>query len=295
MKKFLLLVFAILLLQFKLSAQENINNFKYVIVPTSYNFLEGQDRYQLNSLTKFLFNKYGFTAFLQNEDFPQDLKNNRCMAMFVNVDKEKAFLRTKLRIDLLDCNGNLITSSRVGATNEKEFDKAYNLALRDAFETFQHANYSYEPGNTAVASTTNQPVVNENLAEKEKEIERLQDELKSLKEEKKEPVKEVEVPVAVIKEEPKIETKTEVVKPKVNEVKIEVKEASNLLYAQPIANGFQVVDLTPKIVMIILETAKKDTFVVKDDNAIVYKENGLWYLSRNDGSKVSIEPLNIKF
>ncbi|TVZ58900.1 hypothetical protein NA63_1415 [Flavobacteriaceae bacterium MAR_2010_105] len=295
MKKSLLIVLAILLLQFKLSAQENINNYKYVIVPTSYDFLEGQDRYQLNSLTKFLFNKYGFTAFFQNEDFPQDLRNNRCLAMFVNVEKEKGFLRTKLRIDLLDCNGNLVTSSRVGSTNEKEFDKAYNLALRDAFETFQHIDYSYQPSKTTVASTAVEPAASENLVEKEKEIERLQDELKSLKEEKKEPVKTNEAPVPVVKEEPKIETIVEEGQPKVVEANIEVKEASDLLYAQPIANGFQVVDLTPKIVMVLLETAKTDTFLVKDDDAIVYKENGLWYLSRNDGSKVSIEPLNIKF
>ncbi|HEX9828033.1 MAG TPA: hypothetical protein VGA80_15645, partial [Flavobacteriaceae bacterium] len=77
--------------------------------------------------------------------------------------------------------------------------------------------------------------------------------------------------------------------------KIEVKEASNLLYAQPVENGFQVVDTSPKIVMILLETAKSNVFIVKGQDAIVYKEEGSWYLSKNDGTKVSIEALNIKF
>jgi hypothetical protein len=290
MKKYLLIICGLLLLQFKLFAQENINNYKYVIVPQSYNFLEGQDKYQLNSLTKFLFNKYGYTAFFQNEGYPQDLKNNRCLAMSVNVEKESGFLRTKLRIDLLDCNGNLITSSRVGSTNEKEFDKAYNLALRDAFETFQQANYHYEPSNNAIASTPMQPSVTEDLVDKNKEIERLQDELKAIKEEKKESIKTVEVPVV---KDSIVEVKE--VKPKANEPTIVVEEASDLLYAQPISNGFQVVDRTPKIIMILLETTKVDTFIVKDTNAIVYKEDGFWYLSKNDGVKVSIETLNIKF
>jgi hypothetical protein len=68
-----------------------------------------------------------------------------------------------------------------------------------------------------------------------------------------------------------------------------------LLYAQPVENGFQVVDTSPKIVMILLETAKSNVFIVKGQNAIVYKEEGSWYLSKNDGTKVSIEALNIKF
>ncbi len=298
MKKLSLIFLLIIGLQFKAFAQNDINNYKYVVVPLSYNFIEGQDRYDLNSLTKFLFNKYGFTAFFQNEEFPDDLKGNRCLAMFVNVEKEKGFLRTKLRIDLLDCNGNLIMSSRVGATNEKQFDKAYNLALRDAFDTFQNVNYKYEPSNK-ITSTPLKPVVTENTKEQEKEIERLQEELKSLKEEKKMEPKKVEASIPAVKEtkaELK-ETKAELkeIKKEAKEAKIEVKEASNLLYAQPIENGFQVVDTTPKVVMILMETAKSNIFIVKGQDAIVYKEEGSWFLSKNDGTKVSIEALNIKF
>jgi hypothetical protein len=290
MKKLSLIILLIIGLQIKAFAQNNINNYKYVVVPLSYNFIEGQDRYDLNSLTKFLFNKYGFTAFFQNEDTPEDLRNNRCLAMYVNVEKEKGFLRTKLRIDLLDCNGNLVMSSKVGSTNEKEFAKAFNLALRDAFETFQNINYTYEPSNNIVSSPA-KSVVSENSLEKEKEIERLQEELKSLKEEKKMEPQKVEVPKPVAKE---AETEVKKIESKANETKIEVKEASDLLYAQPIENGFQVVDTTPKIVMILLKTPQSDVYIVKDQDAIVYKEEGKWFLSKNNGSKVSIEALNIK-
>ncbi len=291
MKKQILIILTLILIQFKVFAQNNINDYKYVIVPLSYNFIEGQDQYNLNSLTKFLFNKYGFTAFFQNEEFPDDLKNNRCMAMYTNVEREKGFLRTKLRIDLLDCNGNLIMSSKVGSTNEKEFAKAYNLALRNAFETFQFVNYKYEPSNNIV-SISSKSEVTENAVEKEKEIERLQEELKSLKEEKKMEAQKVEVAIPAV-EEAESEIKENNIDS--NEVKIEIKEATDILYAQPIENGYQIIDTTPKIVMILLKTAQTNVFIVKDQDAIVYKEEGSWFLSKNNGGKVSIQALKIKF
>jgi len=35
--------------------------------------------------------------------------------------------------------------------------------------------------------------------------------------------------------------------------------------------------------------------LVKDKNAIIYKEDGFWYLSKIDGKSVVVETLNIKF
>jgi hypothetical protein len=291
MKKLSLIILLIIGLQIKAFAQNNINNYKYVIVPTSYKFLNDEDKYQLNSLTKYLFNKYGYTALLSNEELPQDLNKNRCLALYADVVEDKGLFKTKLKIDLKDCGGIMVMSSKVGETREKEFAKAYNLALRDAFETFQNINYTYEPSNNIVSSPA-KSVVSENTLEKEKEIERLQEELKSLKEEKKMEPQKVEVPKPVVKE---AETEVKKIESKAIETKIEVKEATDLLYAQPIENGYQVVDTTPKIVMILLKTPQTDVFIVKDQDAIVYKEEGKWFLSKNNGSKVSIEALNIKF
>jgi hypothetical protein len=291
MKKLSLIILLIIGLQIKAFAQNSINNYKYVIVPTSYSFLNEEDKYQLNSLTKFLFNKYGYTALLSNEELPQDLNKNRCLALYADVVNDKGLFKTKLKIDLKDCGGIIVMSSKVGETREKEFAKAYNLALRDAFETFQKINYSYEPSNNTVSLPTTS-VVNENTEEKEKEIERLQEELKSLKEEKKMEPQKVEVPMPAVKE---AETEVKEIETKANETKIEVKEATDLLYAQPIENGYQVVDTTPKIVMILLKTPQSNVYIVKDQDAIVYKEEGKWFLSKNDGNKVSIEALNIKF
>ena len=307
MKKLSLIILLLVGFQFTGFAQQSINQYRYIIVPTKFNFFDEEDKFQLNSLLKFLFNKYGYTALFVNEEFPQDLINDKCLGLYTDVVEEKGLFKTKLRIDLKDCGSHIVMSSKVGETREKEFTKAYNLALRDAFETFQNTDYKYQPGKKddavkAKPKPAEKPVVEEKVVEPSNVI------VTPLIEEKREVVEVAESPKAVV-EKPKMEVKedlTEVVetpkaiveKPKmeVKETKVEfIEQNKNLLYAQPIENGYQIVDTTPKIVMILLETAKSDVYMVKGENAMVYKENGSWFISKNDGSKVTVEALNIKF
>jgi len=304
MKKLGLFLLLAICLQFMSVAQESINHYKYVIVPTKYSFFDEADKYQINSLTKFLFNKYGYTAFFPDDKLPQELEKNSCLALYVDVVEFKALFKTKLRIDLDDCGGKLVMSSKVGETREKQFDKAYNLALRDAFETYQYADYKYEQDKMD-SSENMKPKPVENPVVKETVVESSNEEAKPMKEMKEEMGEATETPKAMM-EEPEMKVKEDVVvqpKAKVEKPKMEVKKTKvefvkqdkNVLYAQPIKNGFQIVDTTPKIVMILLETAKSNIFVVKDQNAIVYQEDGSWLISKNDGTKVSVEALNIKF
>lgn len=284
---------------------EAVNNYKYIIVPLKYDLFNEEDKYQINSLTQFLFNKYGYTALLETDTFPDDLMNNRCLALTADVVKAKGgILNTKVQINLLDCKRKLIAASRVGKTKEKEYKVAYNLALRDAFETFQFNKYTYKPNAIVgqLSSNNNSTKATDETSQAQEEIERLKQEVAELKQEKlveKNVIvgeikgvskEEKEVKKNVIVGEIKSPSKTE------NKENTEViKGDTKMLYAQPIENGFQVVDQTPKVVMILLETPKENTFIVKDQNAIVYKEDGFWYLSKNDGKSTSIETLNIKF
>jgi len=268
---------------------EAVNDYKYIVVPLKYEFLSDADQYQINSLTKFLFNKYGYTAFLENDPFPEDLRRNRCLALNVRLEKAKGgFLSTRLIISLLDCENKLISTSKIGKSREKEHKISYNLALRNAFETFQFNTYKYVPKDSILSlslqsSNDNSDQINTETKVAQEEIERLKQEVAALKEEKE---------IEQTKVESVVETKPE---KKVLVKSSEIKEDAKLLYAQPIENGFQVVDKTPKVVMILLETPKQDTYIVKDQNAIVYKEDGFWYLSKNDGKLTSLETLNIKF
>lgn len=126
------------------SVGQGLNSYKYVIVPEEYNFTKEPDRFQLNSLTKFLFDKYGFEAYMENEELPEDLKSNRCKALFTDVENESSLFVTKLVVVLRDCQNKKVFVSKVGRSREKDFKTAYQEALRDAFVSIAALNYNYE-------------------------------------------------------------------------------------------------------------------------------------------------------
>jgi len=133
-------------------AQSNVNNYKYVIIPRTYEFLKIPDKYQLNSLTKFLFEKYGFTAYWEDEDFPADLISNPCLGMKANVVNESNLFTSKLKVTLTDCSNNIIFTSELGKSKEKDFKRSYHEALRRAFKSIQKLNYHYQKGNSIPAT-----------------------------------------------------------------------------------------------------------------------------------------------
>ncbi len=266
-----------------------INNYKYIIVPVKYDLMNDADKYQLNSLTKFLFNKYGYEAYLENDSFPDDLKLNRCLALTADFVKVKGgFLGTRVKFNLIDCKQNIVVSSRVGKSRQKEFKKAYNLSLRDAFVTFQNFPYKYKPDPNLKLVTAKPMDASSEKSEAERqkekaEIEKLKQEIADLKKDQK---------VNNTKPKPVIEStekKEKVIKSSTT------LEQSNVLYAQAIDNGFQVVDSVPKVIMILLETPFSDTFLVKGKDAIVYKKDGFWHMVTNDGTSLEVEKINIKF
>lgn len=287
------LVIALFLMQSTLIAQNDINTYKYVVIPKQFDFQSEDDQYQLNSLTKFLFNKYGFTAFFEDEDLPLDLSQDRCTSLKVDLKKLKGFLITRLQFELLDCNNNIVSTSKVGETKVKQYDTAYNLALREAFETYQYIGYSYTPGPETVVSKstpkTSEEVVtaSKNLNQStaaEAEIERLKQEVKTLKEASKNEI--VVAPVSKPKQESEVKTKT---------VEKTEKAIDNSWYANPIDNGFQVLDGDKKAIMTLLYSGAPDVYIVKDSNAIVFKKDDYWVYSSNDGTSLKVNRIDLKF
>lgn len=139
------IVVAFLLFSITGFAQKSINNYKYVIVPNQFNFFKTPDKYQTSSLTKFLFNKHGFKAFLSNEQLPDDLSNNRCLALKVNVKNNSGMFTTKNIIELQDCNDKVVFVSQEGRSREKQYKESYHEAIRNAFKSIEKLNYSYTP------------------------------------------------------------------------------------------------------------------------------------------------------
>ena len=126
-------------------AQQSLNNYKYVVIPKQYDFLKSEDQYQLNSLTKFLFDKEGFIALYDIEQKPEELITNPCSGLSTRITNESGLFTTKLIIELMNCRNEVVFTSAEGRSKEKDYKKAYQEALRDAFNSISSLNYSYEP------------------------------------------------------------------------------------------------------------------------------------------------------
>lgn len=257
-KKMTILIF-FLSIGFTSIAQKNINNYKYVIIPLKYDFLSEKDQYRLNTLTRHLFKQKGFVALFDEEEFPDEVNNDRCKALFANVDKTKSgIFSTKVEITLKDCFGKEVYRTKTGSSRKKDYKEAYNEAVKNAFSSIENMDYEYQP-----------------LVEKVEKVEK----------------EEIVIKSAVDINE--VETKTEEVLKEVVEVKTQT--TNTTLYAQEKEYGYQVVDATPKVVMQLFKTSAVDVFIVKDRNAIVYKEDGFWYYSENNGELKEPKTLDIKF
>lgn len=258
MKNILSITFFLLFLG--VSQGQEANKYKYVVVDSQFPFVKKVDGYETSSLTKFLLNKVGFQAFLDNEETPENLSlnNNRCKALFANAISNSNMLTTKIVVELKDCNGKLVFTSEEGRSRIKDYKRAYRQAIRNAFKSFKKLNYSYDEGLMTVAKKS--PVEKKPAVVK-------------LKEEKKKPL---------------IVTK---------KVTTKAKKTSRyqLLYAQVTENGYQLVNTKPQVVFILLKTQQENRFIIKDKNGTLVKSGDFWIAEYYEGNKLIVEKYEIKF
>ncbi len=153
---FTLIVF-VLFLTFSF-AQNSLNAYKYVIVPDKFdNFIE-VDKYQLNSLTEFLFKKYGFQTLNKRESFPSEVINNPCLAVTAKLNNVSNMFTTKLSVDLIDCYNKVVYTSDIGKSKIKEYKPSFHEALRNAFVSIKELNYSYDSSLSVKASSVVQTI-----------------------------------------------------------------------------------------------------------------------------------------
>ena len=70
-----------------------------------------------------------------------------------------------------------------------------------------------------------------------------------------------------------------------------------LLYAQPITNGYQLIDAAPKIVLTLLKTSADDYFIASNGSTtgILLKKSGNWFFEYYKDNVLVSEKLSIKF
>ena len=216
---------------------QGINNYKYVIVPQQFEFVKGKNEYNLSLLTRMMFEKYGFTAFIEGDKLPDELALDKCKPMYADLIKSNGFLSTNIVITLKDCDGKTLYTSETGKSKEKDFKKAYQDALRDASHSLDNLNYQY----AAKEVTHNKPVSESSNGASS--------------------------------------------------------NSDDVLFAEPMPNGYKLVDRSLKEVLKIYKTSKADSYSAQSDtkNGVVFKQGNDWYFEYYKDDKMVSEKLNIKF
>lgn len=132
---------------------QSVNDYKAVIVPLKYHFVNGDNPYRIATLTKSNLIKAGFVAFYENEESPVEYRD-RCEVLYANVKKESGLLITKLSVEFKDCYGKVIYTSEIGKSNRKEYELAYRECINLAFASVNKLNYKY---NGKMGSSASKP------------------------------------------------------------------------------------------------------------------------------------------
>ncbi len=276
----LFLVFA-----FSYGLQAQLNDYKYIIVPRSFQGFKYPNQYKTSTLIKHLFTKSGFQTFYKDDHDPE-LYSNRCLGLLVRLDHKSGMFITRVTISLEDCNSKKIFTSLQGSSKEKDYTLSYKEAIEMAFTSIAALDYSYNPAiSNSITVSATMPGA---------------DEKSTLP-----PNKEIQAPIPT--QELTGQTgkaaiaATMTAEPAAVEVAAmsTITETSEILvlYAQQIPNGYQLVDSSPKIRLKIYKTSNPEVYIGINEqgNGIVYKLGSQWYFEHYESEKLQIEELTIKF
>jgi hypothetical protein len=256
MKRFLLIIF--LASTLSLQAQTIMNNYKYIIVPERFSFLKKVNQYNLNALTKSLFEERGFTVYYDNLELPTEIASDKCKALTVDIEENNSMFSTNLTLLLKDCKGALVLKSKQGKSREKDYQASYNEALNAAFSSLPDLSKTPITGAQAISAAP-----------------------------QAESVKAVVItePVKAVKEEASPATAKE------------NKPSAAMLNPQANALGFDLLDATSKKIFTLLKTSLTDVFIANAINTrgIVFKKKGNWFYEYYKDGAVTTEQLYINF
>lgn len=283
-------------------AQTNLDDYKYIIVPKKFDAFKNMNEYQTSTLVKHLFTGKGFVA-VYDDQFPEDLKFNRCLGVVAELQDDSNMFSTKTIINLKDCNDNIIFSTMQGISKEKEYKVGYNEAIKESMRSFNGMNYSYkakEKKDEAVTVNFRNDVkkLDESKAHKVLQAEKAAEEVNI----KRAPtvISEETEKTQYYKDNTPVESnikKTETMKPAFKSLEVKKPSSKDMWYAQATDNGFQLVDSSPKVRMNLLKSSTDNVFMAKTDtkNGMVYQKDGHWVFEYYENDKLVQEELNIKF
>ena len=277
-------------------AQEQLNDYKYIIIPKKFDGFKKVNQYQTSTLVKYLFTEEGFQTVYEDE-LPSELNNNRCLGLTANLIDDSSMFSTKTSVALENCKGEEVYATAVGKSKEKDYKSAYGEALRNAFKSLNTVSYSYN----GKADKT-EPVT----VSMQNDVKQIEEKPESYEPKNKQPMVQQEATrenqsykdnrpkpsnlKSSVQAPPAVPTAASVV------INAE-KSTRGALYAQEIPNGFQLVDSTPKIQLKIYKTSLPNYFIAEGDSAhgVVYQQGEKWFFEQYVDGKLKTEELTVKF
>lgn len=259
-------------------AQNQLNDYKYIVIPTKFEFQHSESEYNLNALLKFLFEKNNFNTLMSSEPLPEDFNQNGCLALRSNVINESQLFKTKMRIELKNCRGEVVFTSSQGFSREKVYKTAYQEAIRMAFESFKRLNYNYIPNSET------------HIADRDanSEIEKLKEEIKELKSEK--------IPDHSTADSTTLNHKENKVKDL--ETPLHEEKENKALIAELMSGSvfnYQLKNKEGQLIYTLLFSGKEDVFIVKNKEALVYKKKNKWIMATYVENNLQTTVLDIQF
>lgn len=299
------------------SAQINLNEYKYIIVPKIFDSFKKANQHKTSTYIKHVFTQKKFNV-VYDDNMPVDLSSDRCLGLVVDLIDNSSMFTTKTTIRLKDCKGKEVFLSQQGKSKKKEYQASYAEAIDKAFASFAAINYTYEPKvmekqeepvtlnfkddiktlDESSNRTKSQDSAVERIATKDvqyyKDHTPVETDIKSVKtsSEKKMMQQEATREDQSFKSMEPVPTNFK----KMESAK-KAKVSEGILYAQELPNGFQLVDSTPKIQLKIFKSSMPNVYIAKADNhdGVVYLSDGKWFFEYHEGGEVVKEELNIKF
>lgn len=122
-----------------LSFAQKVSDYKYVVVPSSFESFK-KNNYGLSAfLTKNMKAKQYVVLSENRGQWPEEANVNPCSVLNADVINDSNFLRNKIILEFKDCN-NKVVSSQKGITSIKEYEEGFKDALSETFAKIPVAN-----------------------------------------------------------------------------------------------------------------------------------------------------------
>lgn len=285
MKKLLI---TLLLLVFATSTWAQLNEYKYIVVPTTFGVLKEENAFQTSTLIKHLFTQSGFNTVYDN-DLPVDLYTDPCLGATVDLEKISKLARTRITILMKDCEGNIVFRSIEGASKSKDFRTAYHESIRESYVPFANMGYQYRPAKKSEETITVSYADDIKEIEEKEQVVRASDAVVvhvATPDEQLYKSNEPE-PSSYVKSEADLNEPAETMKGDVQEV----------YQAKELPNGYELLKDNDQVWLTLYETSSPDVYLARNNqrNGMVYKKDSKWYFEFYEDSDLVIKEISIDF